>query len=358
MKNSEKGSLWRIWDLHVHSPATYGGAYQDFIKNAEQSIASVIGINDYCTLSGYEEVVKLGDIPNKLIFPVVEFRMHNIVANRKNIDPTKAGVKINFHIIFNNEPNDFEKIKNWLNSIECYDEKGDEIQLGALNDKTKASFNYDNVIKSLKSLGLYNEHALIWLPYDEYGGIDGIDPDDNFFKLSLINKAQIIGSSSQKQIEFFRWDNKKFAKEQYQKWFDNPKPCIKGSDTHKIDYPLGHLQNKDSQPSNKYCWIKADPTFNGLKQIIVEPDRVYIGEEPNLITRIRENKTKFVKSILITKKQNIILDDIWFDNTEIKFNGGLVAIIGKKGSGKNAISEILSICGNTHQEPVNFSFLN
>ena len=68
MKNSEKGSLWRIWDLHVHSPATYGGAYQDFIKNAEQSIASVIGINDYCTLSGYEEVVKLGDIPNKLIF--------------------------------------------------------------------------------------------------------------------------------------------------------------------------------------------------------------------------------------------------------------------------------------------------
>ena len=29
---------------------------------------------------------------------------------------------------------------------------------------------------------------------------------------------------------------------------------------------------------DRYCWIKADPTFEGLKQIVCEPEeRVYIG---------------------------------------------------------------------------------
>jgi len=31
------GSTWKKWDLHVHSPATYGGEYKDFISNLEKS---------------------------------------------------------------------------------------------------------------------------------------------------------------------------------------------------------------------------------------------------------------------------------------------------------------------------------
>jgi ABC-type lipoprotein export system ATPase subunit len=352
---NNKGSLWRIWDLHVHTPATYGGTYQDFIKNAEQSTASVIGINDYCTLNGYEEVVKLGRITGKEIFPVVEFRMHNLLITKHN----KNGIRINFHIIFDNHPHLFPVISTWLKSLKCFNEKGEYIQLGVVQDLSKISFDFEKVIESLKEHNLYKDKALIWIPYDEYGGIDEVDPvTDGLFKTAIINKSHLIGTSTAKQIDFFHWNDKKFSKEQYRLWFEKPKPCIKGSDAHKIDYPFGHLQNKDSQPTNKYCWIKADTTFKGLKQIIIEPDRVYIGEEPSLLTRIRENKTKFIKSLLITKKQNTSIDDIWFDNTVIKFNAGLVAIIGKKGSGKSAISEILSLCGNTHQDFSNFSFLN
>lgn len=48
-----KGSIWRIWDLHVHSPATYGGDYATFIANASKCNAEVIGINDYCSIKGY-----------------------------------------------------------------------------------------------------------------------------------------------------------------------------------------------------------------------------------------------------------------------------------------------------------------
>src|SRR5665647_2421288 len=187
-----KGSEWRIWDLHVHTPATYGGDYKVFIENAKESKASVIGINDYCTLQGYSEIVKLGGIPSKVIFPVVEFRMHNIVANRKSADPTKAGTKINFHIIFDNDPSIFDSIQNWLNSLECYNERGEIIQLGVATNLLKVSFDFGNVITSLKKLNLYEDHSVIWLPYDEYGGIDDIDPNDNFFKLSLINQSHII----------------------------------------------------------------------------------------------------------------------------------------------------------------------
>src|SRR6185312_13853224 len=113
MNNSDnRGSIWRIWDMHVHSPATYSGSYQTFIDNAKNCSASVIGINDYCTVKGYVEIIKLGGIPGKVIFPVVEFRMNNLLTTKKNPN----GVKINFHIIFDNDPLVFPTISNWMAS--------------------------------------------------------------------------------------------------------------------------------------------------------------------------------------------------------------------------------------------------
>ena len=349
-----KGSEWRVWDLHVHSPATYGGDYSTFITNASGTKAAVIGINDYCTIAGYKEIMNRGGIPGKIIFPVVEFRMHNLLATKKNPN----GVRINFHIIFDNNPDIFETVSNWLNSLKCFNEKGENIQLGVATDLSKVSFDFEKVIESLKEYNLYESHALVWLPYDEYGGIDEIDPvTDALFKLSLIKKSHIIGSSTKKQIDFFKWQVTKFKTEQYREWFDKPKPCIKGSDSKKIDYPFGHLMNALSQPIDRFCWLNADMTFNGLRQIIVEPDRVLIGEEPDLLKRIRENQTKFIKSLRVNKVAGITINDIWFDDFYIELNSGLVALIGNKGGGKSAITDILSLCGNTYQDTSNFSFL-
>jgi len=83
--NNNRGSIWRIWDLHVHSPASYGGSYEEFIENASKSDADVIGINDYCTIQGYKEIIHKGGVPNKVIFPVVEFRMHTILKTKNKI---------------------------------------------------------------------------------------------------------------------------------------------------------------------------------------------------------------------------------------------------------------------------------
>ncbi|MDP3445966.1 MAG: hypothetical protein Q8T08_24155, partial [Ignavibacteria bacterium] len=226
-------------------------------------------------------------------------------------------------------------------------------------DLLKVSFDFEKVIDSLKEYNLYDAHSIVWLPYDEYGGIDEIDPvTDGFFKLSLINKAHIIGSSTKKQINFFKWEDEKYGTEQYKVWFEKPKPCIKGSDAHKIDYPFGHLMNLQSEPTDRHCWINSDMTFKGLKQIIVEPDRVFIGDEPDLLKRVRANKTKFIKSLSVKKVKGANVDDVWFDNFNIEFNSALSAIIGNKGGGKSAITDIIGLCGNTHQEPINFSFLN
>ena len=200
-KEINKGSIWRIWDLHVHSPASYGGDYTSFIANASTCKADVLGINDYCSVQGYQEIINRGGIANKYLFPVVEFRMHNLLHTRKN----PHGVKINFHVIFDNDPEIFKTISIWIDSLKCINEKGDNVQLGTVKDVSKLTFDFDSIIESLKEFNLFLSHSLVWLPYDEYGGIDEIDPkSDGCFKLSLINKSHIIGSSTKKQIEVQR----------------------------------------------------------------------------------------------------------------------------------------------------------
>jgi len=357
--NDKRGSIWRKWDLHVHPPeVSFGGDYIQYISNLSKSEAEVIGINDYCSIEGYKKIVDKGGIPDKVFFPVVELRMNNIIGNRKN-KATESGVRINFHLIFDNNPEILPKINNWLNSLDCFNEFGANDQLGNIEKQKldKITFDFEKTIESLIKVGL-RKNTLIWLPYDEYGGIDDIDPKDNFFKLALIKKSDIIGSSTQNQIKYFGWQDEKFSIEQYKKWFDRPMPCIKGSDSHKINYPFGKLLDKESKPTNKYCWIKSDKTFDGLKQIIVEPERVFIGEIPPSKQRVEQNKTKYIKELTFKKIKESTLDETWFENIEpIQLNTDLVAIIGNKGNGKSAIADILGLLGNTKNHG-GFSFLN
>jgi len=326
-----KGSEWRKWDLHVHSPKTYGGSYDDFINNINNSEAEVIGINDYSTIEGYEKIIsKYRDKIKKILFPVIEFRMNNILLD-KNDPRLKKGIKFNFHIIFDNDPNLISRIRTWLNSLECLNEKGKTDKIGNIEIlDEKLSFDYFSVVESIEKDDYLKNRYLVWLPYDEYGGIDNVDPEqDKYFKLGLINKAHIIGSSNAKQINFFVWKSGKYREEEIKKWLNNRKiPCIKGSDAHEINYPFGKLKNESSQPIDKYCWIKADPTFEGLKQIIYEPepgDRVWIGSD------VPDRKGNYQ-----------IIKKIRFNNTndfpeEIEFNQNLCSIIGSRSSGKSAL---------------------
>lgn len=368
-----KGSKWRKWDLHVHSPASanFSGDWNQFIIQLGNADCDVIGINDYFSVAGYKEVQRrLGDpgaaaegnkpyrealekLKAKTLLPVVECRMNNVVVDKK----FKSGPRINFHLIFSPElPAD--DIETFIKNLKV---KGTSIGSRYSDAKfllDEVSVHFGETCHALRDDGHFAGRFLIWIPYDEYGGIDNINPDtDTLFKEGLVYDADILGSSNKAQADFFLWKSGKFTEEQCRKWFGRRKPCIKGSDSHNVNDELGKLKDQHSKPADKYCWIKADPTFNGLKQIINEPeDRVHIGRLPPKMEEVRQNSTRYLSHVHVRRTADADVDDIWFD-CKIPVNFDMVAVIGNKGTGKSALADVLALAGNTHCDPKYFSFL-
>ncbi len=95
------------------------------------------------------------------------------------------------------------------------------------------------------------------------------------------------------------------------------KPSIIASDAHE-----------KAEVGNKFVWIKADPTFDGLKQIVYEPE---IGERVKIGPVEPDQKDAYK-----------VISKIQFSNTddfpeEIVFNKNLCSIIGSRSSGKSAL---------------------
>lgn len=106
-----RGTAWRIWDLHVHTPASivqeYGGntdeiwsRYLTELANLPEDIG-VIGINDYWFLDGYRRVFEAwrsGRFPNlDAIFPVVEMRLDQFGGTEGKLS------RVNLHVVFDPE---------------------------------------------------------------------------------------------------------------------------------------------------------------------------------------------------------------------------------------------------------------
>lgn len=334
--NDPRGSQWRKWDLHVHSPASHGfsGNWDQFEEQLTKADCDVVGINDYFSVAGYKKIkekidngsLNLGQLK---VLPVVEFRMRDVLKNKHT---GKSGKKINFHVIFSDSI-PVGKIETFLKSLEVdgtqIADKYDDPQY--LKETAKIYFEKD-VVNKLRNNSDFNGKFIVWLPYDEYGGVDDIDPEtDDWIKGEFIKKADVLGSSNQNQIDFFLWrspvnnGDEKFSKDQFKKWFKVKKACIKGSDSHKHQYPIGKLRDENSKPTEKFCWIKADPTFEGLKQILYEPeDRV----------RIQELKPE-------EKSDYSMIDRVEYKNSSgarkrtVYFNQNLNSIIGSRATGKS-----------------------
>lgn len=369
--NDPRGSIWRKWDLHVHSPASDGfiGSWEQFESQLKKAECDVIGINDYFSVEGYKRTKKRIedgelDLGDKVILPVVEFRMRDVLKNKHT---SQSGDNINFHVIFSNNIS-VSKIETFIKSLEVDDSQiADNYDNPKyLKDTAKVYFEKD-VIAKLKGNKDFRDKFIVWLPYNEHGGIDDIDPkSDDWIKRGFIEKSHILGSSNKEQIDFFLWKSPqksngkpKFTQTQFEKWFKVKKACIKGSDSHSHKHPLGRLKDRDSNPIEKYCWIKADTTFEGLKQSLIEPEsRIWIGEKPEPLIRVEQNKTKYINQLSISKLQSSSLDEKWFEDLPpIPLNNDLVAIIGNKGNGKSALADIIGLVGNSRNHE-GFSFLN
>jgi len=103
------GSVWRRWDLHVHTPASllgdrqaansYYGDWDQYLaeleQKAEQHQISVIGVTDYWTIEGYKRLLTEKVANNRL--SNIDFLIPNI-EGRLGLQ-THKGQPVNFHIL-------------------------------------------------------------------------------------------------------------------------------------------------------------------------------------------------------------------------------------------------------------------
>ncbi|MBP6014317.1 MAG: hypothetical protein KBA31_18960 [Alphaproteobacteria bacterium] len=91
-----RGSEWRRWDPHVHTPASalqndYGtwDQYIAALESADPAVAA-IGVTDYCSIAGYKKVLEYRSknrLQNfDLIFPNIEFRISPELPGGGGID--------------------------------------------------------------------------------------------------------------------------------------------------------------------------------------------------------------------------------------------------------------------------------
>src|SRR6266403_4207337 len=105
-----RGSEWRKWDLHIHSPASALNnqfpktslGQPDWAQYLERLRAltdvAALGITDYFSIEGYRHVReewKAGNLPNiDLVLPNIELRLGTFVE--------RAGTdrRVNYHVLF------------------------------------------------------------------------------------------------------------------------------------------------------------------------------------------------------------------------------------------------------------------
>jgi len=390
------GATWAKWDLHVHTPCSivqnYGGntdeAWESFISDLEAlpSEFKVIGINDYLFVDGYERVLrakqKEGRLANiDLILPVIEFRLDKFAGVvRKAADGSYSKSdwnRINLHVIF--DQLDPEVIRQQFLSalVQCYHLIPDAdhfkakwqalithdslTQLGqmiidAAPAEKQAEYSgplqegFNNLCVSLESvLNALQRHDLedkylLAIGKTEW---ENMKWDDQSIaeKRNVINRVDLVFTASENPSSYDKAKDKLGSAKVLDKLLD----C---SDAHS----LSSADTKD-RIGNCFTWIKANPTFEGLRQAVTEfEQRVFVGDTPRKSLLVASNRTKYVSEIQIKKKAGSTSLESWFD-VSLPLNHDLVAIIGNKGSGKSALADVLALVGDTRNH-ASFSFLN
>lgn len=392
-----KGSEWRKWDLHVHTPASvlnngFGSDWDTYIKNLfktliEKDIA-VVGITDYFNINGYKKVkeeylqndIKLQtlftseeieEIKKILVIPNVEFRSNIFVGEDHN--------SVNFHVFFSEEVPIKDIEEKFLQEVD-FIFQGDPQQadkkrkltesnlteLGVRLKSEQAEFrdsgNSDLFIGMMNAVIdhvqisqiLFNKESIFGGKYlfvvmadEDLSGIDWRSMDHLTRKV-LIQKSDLLFSSNGNTRKWglgtppYNEGQEKFISE-----FKTLKPCIHGSDAHEFKV-IGHpcslrgdaTHNCSTQPQNcdlRFCWIKADPTFEGLRQVLYEPqDRIVIQPiDPTLLKSSQSISEFYIKGTTLEQ-------ELKFKEVRLPINEGLVAVTGGKGGGKTALVDLIA----------------
>lgn len=393
-----RGSIWSQWDLHIHTPASFHWNGEKFngdkehdnklidemihaLNNAEPEVFAIM---DYWTFDGWFKLqnrLKEPESPKleKTVFPGIELRL---------VAPMNG--RLNAHVIFSNEIekqilDDFKSAlqiaiidrplsdsalihlarqtgedklrKHGFQKNDTDNEEDKAIKAGS----TIAEITMESYKQAISKVP--NNQAIGFMPFDTNDGLDDIKWADHYaYTMTLFQSSPIFETRDfDKRCAFVGEKTDKNSK-----YFNNfqgalkniPRLAVSGSDAHCF---VGEAGNDDKRgygdfPSNKKTWIKAEPTFKGLQQAILEPaKRSYIGEKPPKINEIELNKTFYIDSVEIKKTGTKSVGQ-WLDGCNIPLNPDLTAIIGNKGSGKSALADVIAMLGNSKQSK-HFSFL-
>ena len=392
-----RGSEWRRWDLQVHTPfsALNNGFGQDFnhyaktvFETAVENKIAVIGVTDYFCIDGYKRLLALRDDAASLtdligedhadaarrilLVPNIELRTSVIVTR-----PGHSDSRVNFHVLFSEKVDPDTIGEHFLRELkftaEANPDHVDErwsltsSNLKALGSRLKtehkefqklsdlyvgmsnAVVSHEEVTKTLeRQASRFQDKFLLLTPVDEDLSECSWDGQAHLTRKLFIQKSHMLLSANG-NTRLFGLGLKHASVHDFIKEFKTIKPCVHGSDAHSYDTLFEPAERR-------YLWIKADPTFEGLKQVLHEPeDRVFIGSIPTSLQRASSRPTKVVDSVEITKTPGAMILEEWF-NCSLPLNAELVAIIGNKGNGKSALADVLGLLGNTprHQS---FGFL-
>ncbi|MFD1018426.1 TrlF family AAA-like ATPase [Thalassobacillus hwangdonensis] len=360
IKYSE-GSDWRVWDLHIHTPKSiineYGGdtkqVWDEFIDKLEQlpEEVKVIGITDYYFIDGYEKVMSYwenGRLKNlEMIFPILEFRIDTFGTNNG-----KNFLKTNLHILFNVDMNDY---KNQVKKIN--EEFIGRINLSSLEKHSTKVLSKDNFIKEASDSNLQTGFAEFYPSTEQVLTVLNSQTwKENVFL--FLGFKEWNNTDKGKQVKHYKEDilSKVHGVFADAKLEDIPK---KQDIISKLsDKKLFHSQDIHTfeELNEYYCytWLKADPTFEGLKQILYAPERVKISEDNPYL-----NIPKSYFSNLKIKDSEIFNDkSVRFKECNIPLNRDLVAIIGGRGTGKSLLLDSISKTLNKNIEGTRAESIN
>ncbi len=358
-----RGSEWRIWDLHIHTPETaknnqYGNAVEAwpaFIDKLEKLNYAVYGITDYFSIKNYLKVKNYqdqGHLQNCCILPNVELRIAPV---------TGKGTPINIHAILDPSlSNDdierefFRALKFKYNGSEYSCCNTDLIAMGrAIKEDNKfpeqAAINvaigemvisYSDLNSVIKK-SFFKGRIIIALSNSSTDGDSGLQKHEGGLgavRSEIYKMSDMILSGNPKDVDYFL--GRTTSVEEVVKNCGSIKPCITGTDAHSLDKVGVFTEGRKT-------WIKADPTFEGLKQILFEPeDRVCICD----------SKPEYKYDYDVIDRIELNSANIWHQT--IYLNQNLNSIIGGRSTGKSTLLASLAASFNCTKDVENKDYIH
>lgn len=338
MTNDKRGSVWRKWDLHAHTPIDPDWINKpnldseeakkkfakDYIEFAKKQELEVIAITDHNFCNEKKELlipfIKDEAINNNIvILPGFEITasdgsgIHLLVIFPENTDLNKIDGVVSQLFAPNQE-----RIKSDGN-VPCSNKTIDGIRDVILQAKLEFLFVFAHADREN---GILNKET-----------INGQRRAQEWHK-DFINICQISKAPTDIKKDTFAYNVINKIDHNYKRDI----AYITASDCRTISD--SNNQEERNYLGEKFVWIKADPSFEGLKQIIYEPnERISYSK----VNPYEDRKKVFFSNIKITGSTNFVLP-----NFSLPLNRELVSIIGGRGSGKSTLLETLAFLNEEH----------